>query len=98
MNTTTVNELTEIGFSPVSAVLIVALLALVGAVVWLHQKQSSDRETWHTETRARVAELKEQVDALTKEREGLLREQTLLKEKVERFLRCPRKDCPMRLP
>lgn len=109
MNVQLLKDLIEMGFSPMVALVIVGLvvlwLALCGVVVFMYRQQNAERgardkirDAWHAEIDARlkVSELKhEQCD---KDREKLHGDVRDLRARISRFEKCPRKDCPMRLP
>lgn len=88
----------DLGFTPLNCVLAMGLITIWRMSITKDKKQTEDREAWHAETRAEVNVLKGHVDECDDDRERLRIDHTLLKERFDRVSRCPRKDCPMRLP
>lgn len=86
-------DLIALGFSPLNCVLMGGLAVLWRVMTAKDDKQTADREAWHADTRAQVAELKGHVVACDKDRQELRMEQAKLEERLSR--RCPRKDCPL---
>jgi len=90
--------LTDLGFSPLNCVLLGAVLVVWRVLKAKDEKQTADREAWHAETRKEVEEMKGHVRSCDDDRQELRRDQTLLKERLDKVTKCPRKDCPMRFP
>ncbi|MGC4017503.1 MAG: hypothetical protein QM755_23760 [Luteolibacter sp.] len=91
-------ELIDAGFTPVTALMIVALGGLVKVVLALHRKSEQSREEWHQETRRRVDAMQGHIEECDQDRTNLRSELSAVKEKVGRIERCPKTECPNRLP
>jgi len=91
-------ELIDAGFTPVNALLVVALGVLGKVILALHQKGEQSREEWHTETRKRIDDMQGHITECDEDRSKLREEMGQLKERVERVGKCPKSDCPIRLP
>lgn len=94
----TVKVLQEIGLSPVSILVVLALVALWKVMNEREAKQVADREAWHAETRAQVEKLEAHTKACDEDRIVLRTQVEMLKETVQNLRNCPKSDCPKRLP
>jgi hypothetical protein len=85
-------KLYEIGFTPLNIVMAVAVIVVWRRSVGQDRKQTTDRETWHAETRAQLDEVKKHTKECEEDRIKLKAQMDIISSA------CHRKDCPRRLP
>ncbi len=103
-------ELADLGFNPLSAVLMAGIIFLGGYMKITLAIQNQLRENWHNDTRQIVAEAKVEIKELQEARKGdarhilecdkdrqALHEQVKkLVEQMDDYQRCPMGTCPFR--
>lgn len=109
-------DLIQMGFSPMVALVIVAIIILWGTlcavVFYVHRSQIREREDrdkllaerdklraqWHADIEERLTSSEAKHQACEEDRSELRTEIDQVKNDLDRMKRCPRRDCPMRLP
>jgi septal ring factor EnvC (AmiA/AmiB activator) len=112
----TLKELIQMGFSPIVALVIVAVIvlwgSLCGVVVFMYRSQLNERKAtssaseerdklraaWHAEVEERLDESEQKHKQCEDDRTELRNELGEVKHDLDRIKRCPKSDCPMRLP
>ena len=95
--------------SPIETLLASSVVSLAGVIAWLYKEQKRSSAAAHAETRAetqsKIGAMQERIklmDGHVKEcnddREALRVRVGILEDREARKLKCPRKDCPVRIP
>lgn len=109
--TSIIKELAEIGFSPISSLLILGIFAAVAYIKSQVAAQNTLRESWHTDTRHQMEKVEEKMNALEKsrdedrkriddcedDRKNLNAQVKAMAADIVAFKDCSYLDCPFRL-
>lgn len=109
-------DLIQMGFSPMVALVIVAMIVLWGTlcavVVYMYRssiternKRDQIREAWHADVEKKYETVVTRLDSSEEKHKACEDDRTELRDELddvktdlERIKRCPRQNCPMRLP
>lgn len=108
--TTLIKDLNEAGFTPMTSLLIAAVLFLAGYIKINLAIQNQLRENWHNDTRdlvskteAKVALLEaarkddlKHIEDCNKDRQNLHEQVKRLVDQIDDYQRCPEVGCPFR--
>lgn len=108
--TALIKEFTDLGFSPITSLLLVALIAVVAYLKVQLSTQNTIRENWHTETRELVTKSenkiksleddrtadRKRIDLCEDERNDLKTKVKALTDEVQYFRECEVTECPFR--
>ncbi len=92
----TLQSLIDLGFSPMNAILIAAILALWANAKRREKADDAARKAWHAETREEVAKLNVHVTTCQSERTEQAVQIGILKGRVDEISRCTIEACPLR--
>ena len=89
-------ELSDLGFTPLNCVLLVAVVAIWKLSAHKDKKQTETREAWHAETRQRIEDMQGHVEKCDKDRARIREDHATLKGRLDQMSRYPIAHCPNR--